>query len=355
MWGQIVSSVLPTVVGSMIGNKRAQEDRKSIDRANAANMAGFNQYKPYVDAGLSGGQDAFNDVLNAGYYQGQTLAGTNPYASAAANTMGGFAPGVMSSGFNMFNLGSGFGQNYRDLYDRAQQDSLSGAIDYANENAGSLTDALMSDARRNTQLAMQGNNMSSSGTGNVNSSRAGIADAALLSDLARQSQTTGETVRNNLIDRKMNADAAAFARSMDANAQLANTYNNALNTMSTGAGFGMDAGRFLQGEEQNSLNDAKARFEGNRDFGYNMYKDYMSGMLGRAPTTGNTAQPNMVNPAAATMAGAMSGFGFGQQYGPQIASMFGFGRPVQFGSGTVYGNTGNSMGASYAPPYVARG
>lgn len=351
MWGQIAGAV----IGGIMGNKRAQEDRKAMAKANAANMAGFNQYKPYVDAGLSGGQGAFNDVLNTGYYQGQTLAGTSPYASAAANTMGGFAPGVMSSGFDMFNLGSGFGQNYRDLYDQAQQDSLSGAIDYANENAGSLTDALMSDARRNTQLAMRDNNVSSSIKGNTNSSRAGITDAALLSDLARQSKATGETVRNNLIDRKMNADANAFARSMDANAQLANTYNNALNTMSTGAGFGMDAGRFLQGEEQNRLNDEKARFEGNRDFGYNMYKDYMSGMLGRAPTTDNRVQPNMFSPGMGAMTGAMRGFGIGQQYGPQIASMFGFGRPVQFGSGTVYGNTGNSMGASYAPPYVARG
>lgn len=342
MWGQIAGAVL----GGIMGNKRAREDRKAMDRANAANMAGFNQYKPYVDAGLSGGQDAFNDVLNTGYYQGQTLADTNPYASTAANTMGGFAPGVMSSGFGLMNTGGAFGQNFSDLYNQAQQDSLSGAIDYANQNAGALTDALMSDARRNTQLAMQGNNMAASGTGNVNSSRAGIADAALNSELARQTAATGATVRNNLIDRKMNADAAAFGRSMDANAQLANTYNNALNTMSTGAGFGMDAGRFLQGEEQNRLNDERARFEGNRDFGYNMYKDYMSGMLGRAPTTGNSAAANMVNPGAAAMSGAMTGFGFGRDY---LQPLFG-----GLGGGTVFGNTGNSRGASYAPPYLVR-
>ena len=317
MWGQIAGAV----IGGIMGNQRAREDRKAMDKANEANMAGFNQYKPYVDAGLAGGQGALNDVLNTGYYQGQTLANTNPYASGAANTMGGFAPGVMSSGLNMFNMGSGFGQNYQDLYNRAQQDSLSGAIDYANENAGALTDALMSDARRNTQLAMQGNNMAASGTNNVNSSRAGIADAALQGALARQAASTGETVRNSLIDRKMNADAAAFGRSMDANAQLANMYNNALNTMSTGAGFGMDAGRYLQGEEQNRLNDARARFEGNRDFGYNMYKDYMSGMLGRAPTTDNRVQPNMFSPSMGATTGAMRGFGFMNEYGNQLPTM----------------------------------
>ena len=341
MWGQIAGAVL----GGIMGNKRAREDRKAMDRANAANMAGFNQYKPYVDAGLSGGQDAFNDVLNTGYYQGQTLADTNPYASTAANTMGGFAPSVMSSGFGLMNTGGAFGQNFSDLYNQAQQDSLSGAIDYANQNAGALTDALMSDARRNTQLAMQGNNMAASGTGNVNSSRAGIADAALNSELARQTAATGATVRNNLIDRKMNADAAAFGRSMDANRALADTFGAGLNAMGTGAGFGMDAGRYLQGEEQNRLNDARARFEGNRDFSYNMYKDYMSGMLGRAPTTGNSAAANMVNPGAAAMGGAMTGFGFGRDY---LQPLFGG------GGGTFFGNTGNSRGASYAPPYLVR-
>ena len=341
MWGQIAGAVL----GGIMGNKRAREDRKAMDRANAANMAGFNQYKPYVDAGLSGGQDAFNNVLNTGYYQGQTLADTNPYASTAANTMGGFAPGVMSSGFGLMNTGGAFGQNFSDLYNQAQQDSLSGAIDYANQNAGALTDALMSDARRNTQLAMQGNNMDASGTGNVNSSRAGIADAALNSELARQTAATGATVRNNLIDRKMNADAAAFGRSMDANRALADTFGAGLNAMGTGAGFGMDAGRYLQGEEQNRLNDARARFDGNRDFGYNMYKDYMSGMLGRAPTTDNRAAANMVNPGAAAMGGAMTGFGFGRDY---LQPLFGG------GGGTVFGNTGNSRGASYAPPYLVR-
>lgn len=341
MWPQIAAAV----INGMFANKRAQDDRKAMQKANEANMAGFRQYEPYVDAGLAGGQDAFNKALNTGYYQGDTLAGTNPYASAAANTMGGYSPNVMSSGFGLMNTGGAFGRNFSDLYNRAQQDSLSGAIDYANENAGALTDALMSDARRNTQLAMQGNNMAASGTGNVNSSRAGVADAALLGDLARRAEATGETVRNNLIDRKMSADANAFARSMDANRALADTYGVGLSTMGTGARFGMDAGSFLQGEEQNRLNDARARFEGNRDFGYNMYKDYMSGMLGRAPTTNNTTQPNMVNPGAATLGGAMSGFGFGRDYL----------QPLFSGGGTVYGNTGNSMGASSAPPYLIRG
>jgi len=109
-----------------------------------------------------------------------------------------------------------------------------------------------------------------------------------------------------------------------------------LNTMSTGAGFGMDAGRFLQGEEQNRLNDDRARFEGNRDFGYNMYKDYMSGMLGRAPTTNNTYQPNMVNPGAAAMGGAMSGFGFMNQYGNQLPTMT-IGQPGSLFGGSSWG------------------
>jgi hypothetical protein len=545
MWGQIAGAV----IGGIMGNKRAQEDRKAMDRANAANMAGFNQYKPYVDAGLKGGQEAFNSALNAGYYQGPTLAGPNDFQTNTANFMGNAAGNIMNTGQNLFNTGAGAFGNYQSLYDkamsnadsiggyqsyfdqniadqrnigdrfsnmsdqisdmsgqygnfgnqyanlgneygnvqgrfgnlgsdmrgyesrfnelgnqqgqitdqfrdmarRAGQDRIAEANQYAVDNAGSLVDAMMRDDRRTLQeQTLPGINMSASGSGNVNSSRAGVADAIanrafddrradmtadtvdrlrreklaqdnlsfnqqtsalsnagsslantgsfnsnamntitgqgnMLSNEASMIGNRGNMVGNqvNTLGNQINAmttsgnmlsnagsaygNAAGAAGNAVGNIGASNNalgvaggFNNnlvggmstGLNMMGEGGRFGMDAGNFFQGQDQAKLNDDRARFEGNRDFEYNMYKDYMSGMLGRAPTTNNTAQPNMVNPAAATMAGAMSGFGFGRDY---LQPMFGGGRPVQFGSGTVYGNTGNSMGASYAPPYVARG
>jgi len=73
MWGQIISAVAPTVIGGIMGNKAAKEDRKNMKAMNDANMAGFRQYEPYVDQALSGGQDAFHGVLDTGYYQGPPM------------------------------------------------------------------------------------------------------------------------------------------------------------------------------------------------------------------------------------------------------------------------------------------
>ena len=84
--------------------------------------------------------------------------------------------------------------------------------------------------------------------------------------------------------------------------------------MGSGFGYGMQGGQALQGYDQAALNDARNRFEGNRDFGYNVYKDYMGGMLNRAPSTNNQATANMASPTTATLGGMQSGFGFGQEY-----------------------------------------
>ena len=45
MWGQIAGAV----IGGVMGNRSAKHQAAAMDRANAARMAGFNQYKPYVD------------------------------------------------------------------------------------------------------------------------------------------------------------------------------------------------------------------------------------------------------------------------------------------------------------------
>ncbi len=335
------------VIGAGGSYAAAKEQSKAQDKANAANMAGFNQYKPYVDAGLSGGQGAFNEALNAGYYQGPTYAGPNAFQTGTANTMGGYGQNVMNTGFGMMNTGAGFGQNYQDLYNQTQKDRLGTAIDYANENAGALTDSIMSDARRNTQLAMQGNNMSASGTGNANSSRAGIADAALQGDLARRTAATGAQVRNQMIDRSLNQQGQQFSDAMSANQGMQNAFTTGMGAMGTGADFGMNAGSFLQQQEQAKMLDDRERFEGDRDFAYNRYKDYMSGMLGKAPSTANQYQANTVSPGAAAVFGGMQGFGFGQQYGQEIRNRL----PTTMGGYGSYGGGAPPMRpTSYGGP-----
>ena len=323
MWGALIGAG-----ASLLGSKMQSD---SQDKANAANMAGFNQYKPYVDANLKGSQDALGGVLNTGAYQGQTYAGANDFQTGTANTMGNYGMGMMNSGNAMMGNTAGFGNNANSLYgqyqgmsEAAQQDRLGNAMDYASANSGSLVDAAMRDDRRNLQEnTLTGIDMAAMGSGNMNSSRAGIAEAVANRAYDDRRADVSTNIQNSLIDRSLTQQARQFADqgsalqgAGQANQSIQSAYGVGMDTLGQGANFGMNAGNSLQGYNQANLNDQRQRFEDQRDFELNQRKDYQSGILGQAPQTSNVTQANMNNPYAAALGGGMAGFGFQREYYP---------------------------------------
>lgn len=313
------------LIGGALGFMGANKQSKAIDAANAANMASFNQYKPYVDNALKGGEKAFKGVLDAGYYQGPTLAGPNGFQTGAANALGGGAVNAINNGFATMDATKGFGSNAADLYgrygqlaDSANADRMATANQYALDNYQGISDAILRDDRRNLQEnTLTGINMAASGSGNMNSSRAGVADAIANRAFNDRAADVNTDVINSLRDKSLQQQQQQFADQNtalsgmgQANAGMATAYNQGMQNANAGFGMGMTAGGALQGFEQAQMNDARANFEGNRDFAMNQYKDYMSGMLGRAPSTGNTAQVNKVDPIQGALGGMMSGAGF---------------------------------------------
>jgi len=331
-WGAIIGAG-----ASLLGSKK-QSDAQ--DRANAANMASFNQYKPYVNANLEGSQSALDGVLRTGVYQGQTLAAPNQFQTGTANTMGGYGTNMMNSGNAMMGNTAGFGNNANALYGQyqgmanaaQQQDRLGNAINYANANTGSLLDTAMRDDRRNLQEnTLTGIDMAASGSGNMNSSRAGIAEAVANRGYDDRRADMASTIQNNLIDRSLDTQNQAFADqqnalsgAMNANTGISNAYTMGMNTMGEGANFGMNAGNALQGYNQAQLDDMRARFEAQRDFALEQRKNYQAGILGKAPDTSNRFEANKVDPVGAAISGGMAGFGF-QKENPNL---FGGGTPT---------------------------
>jgi hypothetical protein len=328
MWGQIAGAVIGAGA-SYLGSKK-QADAQNA--ANAANMASFNQYKPYVDANLEGGEAALGGVLNTGAYQGDTLAAPNQFQTGTANTMGNFGTNMMNSGNAMMGNTAGFGNNANSLYGQyqgmanaAQQDRLSNAMNYASANSGSLVDAAMRDDRRNLQEnTLTGIDMAAMGSGNMNSSRAGVAEAVANRAYDDRRADVATNIQNSLIDRSLNQQAqqfrdqgSALQGAGQANTNLMSAYGMGMDTLGTGADFGMNAGNSLQGFNQAQLNDQKKRFEDQRDFELEKRMQYQSGMLGKAPDTNNTYQANMNDPMAAAIGGGMQGFGYASKYMPQ--------------------------------------
>lgn len=330
------------VIGGVSGFMGSKNQKKAQDAANAANMASFNQYKPYVDNNLKGGEGALNNVLEAGAYQGQTYAGANDFQTGTANTMGNYGTNMMNSGNAMMGNTSGFGNNANQLYgqyqgmsEAAQQDRLGNAMNYASANSGSLVDAAMRDDRRNLQEnTLTGIDMAASGSGNMNSSRAGVAEAVANRAYDDRRADVSTNIQNSLIDRSLNQQAqqfrdqgSALQGAGQANTNLMGAYGMGMDTLGTGANFGMNAGNSLQGYNQANLNDQRKRYEDQRDFELEKRMQYQSGMLGKAPDTNNTYQANMNDPMAAAIGGGMQGFGYASKYMPRGGQQTSFARP----------------------------
>ena len=77
------------------------------------------------------------------------------------------------------------------------------------------------------------------------------------------------------------------------------------------------AGELQRSADQGQMDADRAAFEGDRDFAMNQYMRYNAGILNNAPQSVGQVPANTVDPLAATIGGAMSGFGFGRQFDTQ--------------------------------------
>lgn len=321
MWGQIAGAV----IGGAAGIFGAKKGAAAQDRATAASMAGFNQYKPFVDRNLAGGEGALNSVLDQGHYGGPTYAGPNAFSTDTATAMGGAGGAMINRGAGMMDRFAGFGDNSQDIYgqygamanDARNTDRLAVAQQYALDNSQPMIDAAMRDDRRNLQEnVLPAINQGASASGNTASSRAGVAEAVANRgyDDRRADVTAGIndafTARSlGQQNTQFNQQGSALQGAGSANNAIRSAYSDGLNTMGEGANFGMNGGNILQGYDQAGIDDARARYEGNRDFALNQRKDYMSTMLNRAPGS-PTVRPNNFDPVMSGISGAMTGFGF---------------------------------------------
>ena len=97
-------------------------------------------------------------------------------------------------------IGRGFGQNYGDLYNRASQDMLGNAINYASNNSDPLIRAAMRDDYRNLmENQLPGTGLSASATGNTNSSRRGTREAILERGYQDRMADTTADIQNQMI------------------------------------------------------------------------------------------------------------------------------------------------------------
>ena len=301
------------IAGGLMGMSAARSQRKAMDAAIQAQMAGFNLAKPYISDMYRGGTDALNASLDAGYYGGPTYAGLNQTQTDAINAMEGTGRAGAADATNFMNLGRGFGQNYADLYNQASQDMLGNAINYASSNADPLIrNAMRNDYRNLMENQLPGTGLSASATGNTNSSRRGTREAILERGFQDRLSDTTANIQDQLIDRSLTAQQNRLANMTTANQNLGALYG--LGQDNAGANQMLAAGELTRAGDQGQMDADRAAFEGDRDFAMDQYMKYNAGILNNAPQAVGQVPPNLANPMMAGFGGAMTGFGFGRQF-----------------------------------------
>ena len=182
----------------------------------------------------------------------------------------------------------------------------------------------MDDRRRLTEQQLPGIQRGAMTSGNTNSSMSAVNQAIANRGFDDRRARTATNIMDRLVDRSMTAQQGQLANMAAANANLAGLYDMGASLAGRGASAMTGAGAAYQTDEQARLDDERARFEGERDYGMNLaglfgglLKGTMPGMT-LSGTRANTASPTM-----AALSGGMQGYGFGQ-------NMFGGGPDMNY-------------------------
>jgi hypothetical protein len=327
------------VLGAVQGRKSAKEARSSIERDRADRMEGYNFSKPYIQRSYDRAEGALNDSLEQGAYTGQTYAGMNPYATAGNNFMGNAGMYQGAQGFGIANQGANFANNYADLFEAGKADRMGIAQDYATNNSQGLVDAAMRDPYRNlTENTLPGINRGASGAGNMNSSRAGMADAIATRGYNDRQADVSSGIQNQLMNQSLGEQQQQFSNMMGANQGLFQGYGAGMNAMQNAGNWMTGAGNNFRNQEQGYYNDQRGRYEDQRDFGLNQNIKYQEGILDNAvynTTPGIT--PMKPTSAMGALGGLQSGFSMGNQLAGYLPPKAPKAPPAPTGGGGGYG------------------
>ena len=321
---------LAPLIGGTLGYMGARRQAKSIDKANAQNNQYLNAVMPYIQDNLGNVSGFYNDMRTAGPYQGGFYAGPNDMQTDANNALYNFGMDNMTTGKNLMDSTSGFGTNAGNLYNQFtsladRPDMMANATDYATNNMSPIVDAMMRDDRRTlTEQTLPTINRSASASGNVNSSRAGVADAVANRAYDDRLADVRTDVFNSLRDASLNQSNTEFGQGMTAltnagvaNNQMGNAFTTGSNLATAGGNMAFGAGSNQQGFDQGQLDADRQQYDYTTGYDYNLGKDYGGFLAGGSPGSGNY-QANYNSPMMGFGTGAMAGMGFMNQYFPNV-------------------------------------
>lgn len=325
--------------------------------------------QPYVDFGLSNAQTATQNALANPVYQGNRVAGLTAEqiqninkAMGSSGQMFGAANNLMATGQNLMGTGAQFGQNAANLYGTyagvdPTQTILQNAAQYANNPyTQGIVDAASRDVTRNlyeTQLPTL--SRAATGTGNLNSTRAGVESAIATRGAADRLADVSNQIRGQFfgqgLTQAQNQYNQNLQNSLGINAQLANAYGAGVSGIGAGGNLagsafnlGSTAGGQLQAQNQAQINADMQKFSEQTGMPLNILNQYMQMAgkdFGRTTTSTGTSTGSSVAP---TTGGGWQGALTGALGG----GLGGLGLYGQLGGANTFGNLGSNLQAQFA-------
>lgn len=338
-------SLFGSIVGGIGGKKAAQFDRKQVEEMNRLNNQYYNYLYPKMTGNIDRVEGDFDTMYDTGPYTGDMFAGANDRMMNTNDQMYNFGQDQFATGNRLMDENSGFGQNNRDLYGNfndlanrgtamfdANQSAnpMADAAAYAQSNMSPIVQAMMRDDRRSLEeQTLPGINMNASGTGNVNSSRAGMADAIAQRGFDDRRADVSTDVFNSLRDAKLAEDARKFNRGLDSisaagsqfgnagtsNRAIGDAYRTGIDAAATGLNTSFGAGTNNRRFDQEQMDANKSLFDYNTGYNYNLGKDFGGFLSGSAMPVNANYQLNPASPMAGALGGAQAGFGLGNSNG----------------------------------------
>lgn len=310
----IGSSIIGGITARNAAKKQAAAQKYAADTA----AESFRFSKPYIQRSYDQGQDALAYANQQGVYPGQTVAPLDPYQILGANYLGQAGLSGSQGALDIMGSSQPYAQNFADIYGRSMSGNpIMDAQNFAASNSQPLIDRAMRDSsRRLTESTLPGINMGASASGNVNSSRAGVAEAIAKRGYGDRLADTTAVVEDQLRNQYLTQNQQAMDTALAANRGLGASYATGIDAIGNMGRLIGTPGDMYRNYDQALLNDASRRYEEDRDMRLDNQIAYQQGILGQADYRSKPYMAPTVSTGAATLGGAMQGFGaFADMYG----------------------------------------
>jgi hypothetical protein len=322
--------------------------------------------QPFLTYGFDQAKSLYGQAAQNPAYTGQRVAGLTPEQQALIGQGTGFggsqfplANQVQGMGMGMLTPGAQFGTNAANIYgsvagmDPTQQ-IIANAGQYAdNPYVQSIIDASSRDVTRNLlENQLPSLAMGATGTGNINSTRAGVQQAIAERSAAERLADISSGIRGQFFQSGLNMSQEQYNRDLQnqlaANEALRQSYGAGLQGL--GAGADLAAGGFALGsgaagqqqlQQQAELDAQRQQFAEQRDMPMDLLGRYMQLVQGNYGGTQTQTAPSTGGGFAGVLQGALGG----ALGGASLGRSFGGGMlPGQVASGANPLTVNNGMG-----------